>query len=67
VVRAAAVSTQRRGKHVSAATVELQQKSRVFYEVLAKGLYNEEAGSNTYTVALRVVEGDEKGTQCLEV
>jgi hypothetical protein len=26
-----------------------------------------EAGSNTSTVALRVVEGDEKGTQCLGV
>jgi hypothetical protein len=26
-----------------------------------------EAGSNTFTVALRVVEGDEKGTQCLGV
>jgi hypothetical protein len=26
-----------------------------------------EAGSNTSTVALRVVGGDEKGTQCLEV
>jgi hypothetical protein len=26
-----------------------------------------EAGSNTSTVALRVVEGDEKGTRCLEV
>jgi hypothetical protein len=26
-----------------------------------------EAGSNTSTVALRVAEGDEKGTQCLGV
>jgi hypothetical protein len=26
-----------------------------------------EEGSNTSTVALRVVGGDEKGTQCLEV
>jgi hypothetical protein len=26
-----------------------------------------EAGSNTSTVALRVVEGDENGTQCLGV
>jgi hypothetical protein len=26
-----------------------------------------EAGSNTSTVALRVVGGDEKGTQCLEI
>jgi hypothetical protein len=26
-----------------------------------------EAGSNTSTVAQRVVGGDEKGTQCLEV
>jgi hypothetical protein len=26
-----------------------------------------EAGSNTSSVALRVVGGDEKGTQCLEV
>jgi hypothetical protein len=26
-----------------------------------------EAGSNTCTVALRVVKGDEKGTQCLGV
>jgi hypothetical protein len=26
-----------------------------------------EAGSNTFTVALRVVEGDEKGTRCLGV
>jgi hypothetical protein len=26
-----------------------------------------EAGSNTSTVALQVVEGDEKGTQCLGV
>jgi hypothetical protein len=26
-----------------------------------------EAGSNTSTVALRVVRGDEKGTQCLGV
>jgi hypothetical protein len=25
------------------------------------------AGSNTFTVALRVVGGDEKGTQCLGV
>jgi hypothetical protein len=27
----------------------------------------EEAGSNTFIVALRVVGGDEKGTQCLGV
>jgi hypothetical protein len=26
-----------------------------------------EAGSNTSTVALRIVQGDEKGTQCLRV
>jgi hypothetical protein len=32
-----------------------------------KRKFNVEAGSNTSTVALRVVEGDEKGTQCLGV
>jgi hypothetical protein len=39
VVRITAVATLRRGKHVSATTVELQhQKSCVFYMVCAKGL-----------------------------
>jgi hypothetical protein len=49
----------------------------VFYLVRAKGWYNEdislgapirvEEESNTSTVALRVVGGDEKVTQCLGV
>jgi hypothetical protein len=30
-------------------------------------IYRVEAGSNTSTVALRVVGGDERGTQCLRV
>jgi hypothetical protein len=30
-------------------------------------LQSVEAGSNTSTVALRVIEGDEKGIECLEV
>jgi hypothetical protein len=41
--------------------------SDVFYAVRAKRLCNEEAWSNNCTVALRVVGGDEKGTQCLGV
>jgi hypothetical protein len=46
----------------------------VFYEVRAEVLYpgpvnipHVEAGSNTSTVALQVVGGDEKKTQCLGV
>jgi hypothetical protein len=49
----------------------------VFYAVSAEVLYpgpvsscskaRVKAGSNTFTVALRVVEGDEKGAQCLWV
>jgi hypothetical protein len=38
VVCAAAVAMQQRNKYVSAATVELQQYSCVFYMVCAKGL-----------------------------
>jgi hypothetical protein len=34
---------------------------------LAEQEYGAEVGSNTSTIALRVVGGDEKGTQCLGV
>jgi hypothetical protein len=39
----------------------------MFVLTLADGLYSAEAGSNNSTVALRVVGGDGKGTQCLAV
>jgi lipid-binding SYLF domain-containing protein len=39
VVCAAAVATQRRGKQVSAETVELQQYKSFFHVVCAEGLY----------------------------
>jgi hypothetical protein len=70
------VSRQRIGKHVPAATnahaTTATVGNGVFYSVRAKGLYGKqlgcvEAGSKTFTIALRVVGGDEKGTQCLEV
>jgi hypothetical protein len=45
------------------------QMGALFQDILADGrnmtLTSMEAGSNTSTVALRVVGGDEKGTQCL--
>jgi hypothetical protein len=50
-----AVAMQRRGKHAS--TTRVTTGNGVFYSI--------RAGSNTSTVALRVVESDEKGTQCL--
>jgi hypothetical protein len=75
--RSAAVSTQRRGKQISAAanpdaTIEVLLEA-VFLLGLCRGLRRGtsearivhsrvEAGSNTSTVALRVVGGDETGS-----
>jgi hypothetical protein len=68
---------KRLGKHVPAAmdtnaTIEGLLDTAFSTRSVPKGLYNDdtsrvEAGSNTSTVALRVVGGDEKGTQCLGV
>jgi hypothetical protein len=72
VVGAEEMSTTRQllGKHVS---VELLLRDGVFCG-FAQRLYNEdlrqtrvEAGSNTSTLALRAVGGEEKGTQGLGV
>jgi hypothetical protein len=76
------VSRQRIRKHFPAATntyatIELLLET-MFSTLSVQRDYNEgiwddpvksrvEAGSNTSTVALRVVGGDEKGTQCLGV
>jgi hypothetical protein len=57
-------SRQRIGKHVPAATNTHVGKG-AFYSVRAKELKGRQLGSNTSIVALRVVGGDEKGTQCL--
>jgi hypothetical protein len=70
------VSRQRLGKHVPAAADKLCNNrgtvgNGVFYSVRARGLYGRqlatesthvEAVSNTCTVTLRVVGGDEKGS-----
>jgi hypothetical protein len=60
----------------SRGTVQALLGSAVFCVVHVKGLSacgqvrcrpQVEAGLNTFTIALRVVGGDRKGTQCLEV
>jgi hypothetical protein len=60
------------GKHT---VIEVLLKILIFSSVRAQWFYREssvekpclEASSNTSTVTLRVVGGDEKGTQCLGV
>jgi hypothetical protein len=74
-VRAARVAMQQCGKHISAAVNQHATVEEAVFSVgAAPRLHNEEklkarveAGSNTSTVALRVVGGDEKGTRCLGV
>jgi hypothetical protein len=75
------VTRQRIGKHVSAATnthTAMELLSQTVFSIWSvPGSYleenwgdpvsREEACSNTSTVALRVVGGDEKGTECLGV
>jgi pyruvate/oxaloacetate carboxyltransferase len=64
-----AVAMQGRGKHTPT-TIKLLSET-VFYTRSVQRGYKEdnrvEAGLNTSTVALRVVGGVEKGTQCLGV
>jgi hypothetical protein len=74
MVRAARVATQRCGKHMSAVVNQHPTIGKAVISMEATPrLYNEdlrlleldtrvEAGSNTSTVALRVVGGDEKGS-----
>jgi hypothetical protein len=75
VVHAAAVALQRRGKHISAATNQHstieELMERCFIRGPCQGVISGqvysllhscvEAGSNTSTVTLQVVGGDEKG------
>jgi hypothetical protein len=80
VVRAAAVAMRRRGKHISASknldtTIEelcflcgpwRGVTNETTFKAYSESVARVEAGSNTSTVALRVVGGDEKRIQWLE-
>jgi hypothetical protein len=71
-----AVAMQRDRKHFSK-TIELMVETVFSTRSVQRGYLEDnsgdqfstcvEAGSNTSTVALRVVGGDEKGTQCVGV